>query len=124
MDSSVSAYIERQMRPASKRIKQFGIPFKHNTGRAICYLYSVDYISDDLVQQIVHALESWHITTFDSWNLVKHVELRNMNDTIFQRFYEWDQSLDLGPINCDKIIKFHYLSLVVRMNYEFHIRLI
>ena len=124
MDPFAQAYVNQRMNPDSNRIRQFGIPFKHNTGRAVCYLYTNRDIPDDNLSDLVSVLESWHIRTFDSWNQIKKVDLFNLNNTVYQRFFEWDHTMDIGPFKCDKVIKLQYISLVVRFNYEFHIRLI
>ena len=107
---------------ASRAIK-FGVPFKHNTGRAVCYFYSYQYLTDSQMSETIPFLEAWHVCDMEKWNRTKYVEITNLNNVVFQKYSEWDVTQTLGSVRCDRVVKFQYVSLTVRFNYEFHIRL-
>ena len=112
------------LNPNGEWVKRFGVEFKHNTGRAIIYVYqhesrtgrSFSFISNWCNQHLtVNLIETWGQSTDTSYKdscgrTVVHTRV-------------WDKPIYIDNLLAIKLAQVKYVSLLVKYNAEFHLQL-
>ena len=117
-------YVNDRMVGNSDRTARWGVHFKHNTGRAVCYFYTDQRPPMDNHESCIPDLESLTVSKLESFKTIQKLDHRNDRDIVISQLWDLEQFQKIGHYECDVIIRVRSVSLVSFYNYVFHIRVI
>ena len=96
----------------SNRSPRFGVPFKHNTGRAICYFYTDKAPPVDNHESQIPILENLSVAKLESFKTISnHTYYSDVRPNLpTHNVWELSGPFRFGEYTCDVLIRIQNIS--------------